>query len=68
LELLNSKLQKKLNYKLIFFFYSFLRNYLISINFNRQPPPPKLPEEIIEKTSQKYLEIYEIITGEKLKL
>jgi len=46
----------------------FLRDYLISINFNRQPPPPKLPEEIIEKTSQKYLEIYEIITGEKLKL
>jgi len=46
----------------------FLRDYLISINFNRQPPPPKLPDEIIQKTSQKYLELYEIVTGEKLKL
>lgn len=46
----------------------FLRDYLIQINFNRQPPPPKLPEEIIQKTSEKYLEIYEIITGEKLKV
>ncbi|MCR4416946.1 MAG: phosphoribosylaminoimidazolesuccinocarboxamide synthase [Ignavibacteria bacterium] len=46
----------------------FLRDYLISINFNRQPPPPKLPREIIEKTSQKYLEIFEIITGEKLRI
>ncbi len=46
----------------------FLRDYLIDINFNRQPPPPKLPDEIIKKTSEKYLEIYEIITGEKLKV
>lgn len=43
----------------------FLRDYLIKINFNRQPPPPKLPEEIINKTSEKYLEIYEYITGKK---
>jgi phosphoribosylaminoimidazole-succinocarboxamide synthase len=46
----------------------FLRDYLIRINFNRQPPPPKLPEEIIWKTSEKYLEIYEILIGEKLKI
>lgn len=44
----------------------FLRDYLIKINFNRQPPPPELPEEIINKTSEKYLEIYEYITGKKL--
>lgn len=44
----------------------FLRDYLIKINFNRQPPPPELPEEIIKKTSEKYLEIYEYITGKKL--
>lgn len=44
----------------------FLRNYLISINFNRQPPAPDLPEEIIMKTSEKYLEALEKLTGQKL--
>jgi phosphoribosylaminoimidazole-succinocarboxamide synthase len=44
----------------------FLRDYLISINFNRQPPPPNLPEEIIIKTSEKYLEAYNKLTGETL--
>lgn len=41
----------------------FLRDYLIKIGFNRQPPAPKLPDEIIQKTSEKYLEIYERLTG-----
>src|SRR4030066_2356690 len=36
----------------------FVRDYLISINFNMQPPPPPLPEDIIRKTSEKYLDIY----------
>jgi phosphoribosylaminoimidazole-succinocarboxamide synthase len=44
----------------------FLRDYLISINFNMQPPPPPLPEDIIRKTSKKYLEIYKKLTGESL--
>ena len=44
----------------------FLRDYLISINFNRQPPPPPLPDKIINKTSEKYLEIYQKITGQSL--
>uniref|UniRef100_A0A7V3E704 Phosphoribosylaminoimidazole-succinocarboxamide synthase n=1 Tax=Ignavibacterium album TaxID=591197 RepID=A0A7V3E704_9BACT len=44
----------------------FLRNYLISINFNRQPPAPDLPEEIIMKTSEKYMEALEKLTGQKL--
>lgn len=46
----------------------FLRDYLISIGFNRQPPAPKLPEDIIRKTSEKYLQLYEIITGKSLDL
>jgi len=41
----------------------FLRDYLLSINFNKQPPPPTLPEDIIKKTSEKYLDIYKKITG-----
>lgn len=44
----------------------FLRNYLLSINFNMQPPPPPLPEEIINKTSEKYLDIYQKLTGQSL--
>jgi len=44
----------------------FVRDYLISINFNMQPPPPPLPEDIIRKTSEKYLDIYKKLTGESL--
>lgn len=44
----------------------FLRNYLISINFNRQPPAPDLPDDIIIKTSEKYLEALEKLTGQKI--
>jgi len=44
----------------------FVRNYLLSINFNKQSPPPILPEEIIQKTSEKYLEVLFKLTGEKL--
>ncbi len=44
----------------------FVRDYLLSINFNKQPPPPILPEEIIQKTSEKYLDVLYKLTGEKL--
>jgi phosphoribosylaminoimidazole-succinocarboxamide synthase len=44
----------------------FVRDYLLSINFNKQPPPPTLPEDIIRKTSEKYLDIYKKITGDNL--
>ncbi|MDZ7623234.1 MAG: phosphoribosylaminoimidazolesuccinocarboxamide synthase [Ignavibacteriaceae bacterium] len=44
----------------------FVRDYLISIKFNMQPPPPPLPGDIIRKTSEKYLDIYKKLTGESL--
>jgi phosphoribosylaminoimidazole-succinocarboxamide synthase len=44
----------------------FVRDYLISIKFNKQPPPPPLPDDIIIKTSEKYLEALEKLTGERL--
>ena len=44
----------------------FVRDYLLSINFNMQTPPPKLPADIIRKTSEKYIDIYKKITGESL--
>ncbi len=34
----------------------FLRDYLLSLNWNQRPPAPELPEEIIEKTGAKYRE------------
>ncbi len=44
----------------------FVRDYLISIKWNKQPPAPDLPEDIVQTTSQKYLEAYERLTGSKL--
>jgi phosphoribosylaminoimidazole-succinocarboxamide synthase len=41
-----------------------IRDYLLSINFNKQPPPPVLTDEIIRKTSDKYLDIFNRLTGE----
>lgn len=45
----------------------FLRDYLLSIHWNKTPPAPELPEEIIQKTWQKYLQVYERLVGRSLK-
>ncbi len=44
----------------------FVRNYLESVNWDKQPPCPELPNEIAQATTARYLEAYELITGEKL--
>jgi len=44
----------------------FLRDYLLSIRWNKTPPAPELPEEIIQKTREKYLEAYERLVGKPL--
>jgi phosphoribosylaminoimidazole-succinocarboxamide synthase len=44
----------------------FVRDYLEGLNWNKIPPAPKLPQEIIVKTSQKYLEAYKRLTGKDL--
>lgn len=44
----------------------YLRDYLTSIGFNKQPPAPELPEEVIRVTSEKYLEALYKLTGERL--
>jgi phosphoribosylaminoimidazole-succinocarboxamide synthase len=43
----------------------FVRNYLESIGWNKTPPPPKLPDDVIAKTTEKYVQAYEKITGKK---
>lgn len=44
----------------------FVRDYLSDIGWNKQPPAPELPEEVIAKTSEKYREAYRLIVGEEL--
>jgi len=46
----------------------FVRNYLESINFDKSGPGVELPDDIVEKTSAKYIEAYEKLTGKKFKL
>jgi phosphoribosylaminoimidazole-succinocarboxamide synthase len=41
----------------------FVRDYLLSINFNKQPPGPRLPEDVIRKTREKYIEVLTLLTG-----
>ncbi|MEW6616322.1 MAG: phosphoribosylaminoimidazolesuccinocarboxamide synthase [Thermodesulfobacteriota bacterium] len=43
----------------------FLRDYLLSINWDKSPPPPELPEDIIEKTREKYLEALKRLVVQK---
>jgi phosphoribosylaminoimidazole-succinocarboxamide synthase len=43
----------------------FVRNYLESINFDKSGPGVELPEDITSKTSDKYIEAYEQLTGKK---
>jgi len=44
----------------------FVRDYLESLDWDKTPPAPMLPEEIIAKTSLKYLEAYKLLTGKNL--
>jgi phosphoribosylaminoimidazole-succinocarboxamide synthase len=41
----------------------FVRDWLEEAGWNKNPPPPALPQDIIEKTRAKYIEAYEKITG-----
>jgi len=44
----------------------FVRDHLERIGWDKQPPVPELPEEIVQGTRDRYLEIYEILTGQPL--
>ena len=44
----------------------FVRDWLESIHWNKAPPAPALPDEVAQKTSEKYMEAYERLTGQKL--
>src|SRR6266436_5828620 len=44
----------------------YVRDYLESIKWNKQPPAPALPTEVASKTSEKYVEAYRRLTGREL--
>ncbi len=44
----------------------FVRDYLETLDWNKTPPAPALPSEVVGKTQAKYLEAYERLTGKKL--
>ncbi|HWX54230.1 MAG TPA: phosphoribosylaminoimidazolesuccinocarboxamide synthase [Verrucomicrobiae bacterium] len=44
----------------------FVRDYLERIRWNKQPPAPSLPDEVAVKTSEKYIQAYELLAGRKL--
>ena len=44
----------------------FVRDYLETLDWNKTPPGPMLPPDVVAKTSAKYLEAYERLTGKKL--
>jgi len=45
----------------------FVRDYLETLDWNKTPPAPSLPQDVITKTSGKYVEAFERLTGEKLR-
>jgi phosphoribosylaminoimidazole-succinocarboxamide synthase len=44
----------------------FVRDYLETLHWNKTPPAPALPPEVVEKTQAKYLEAYARLTGRNL--
>jgi len=44
----------------------FVRDYLERIGWDKKPPAPVLPEEIVIGTSEKYLEAYRLLVGENI--
>ena len=44
----------------------YVRDWLTRSGWNKEPPAPKLPDDVVRRTSEKYLQAYEIITGQKM--
>ena len=44
----------------------YVRDYLSEVGWNKEPPAPHLPKDVIHRTSEKYLEAYRLIVGREL--
>lgn len=45
----------------------FVRDYLVESGWDRESPPPQLPEDVVEKTAQRYRDAYLRLTGQPFK-
>ncbi|HKR62981.1 MAG TPA: phosphoribosylaminoimidazolesuccinocarboxamide synthase [Thermoanaerobaculia bacterium] len=46
----------------------FVRDWLETTTWDKTPPAPELPQEVVEKTREKYLDAYRVLTGEALQV
>ncbi len=46
----------------------FVRDYLERIGWNKQPPVPSLPDDVVARTREKYIEAYRVLTGRDLEV
>jgi phosphoribosylaminoimidazole-succinocarboxamide synthase len=44
----------------------FVRDYLETIRWNKRPPVPSLPDEVVQRTREKYIEAFRVLTGREL--
>ena len=45
----------------------FVRDYLEEIRWNKQPPVPSLPEEVVRRTREKYVDAFRLLSGRELR-
>jgi phosphoribosylaminoimidazole-succinocarboxamide synthase len=45
----------------------FVRDYLEDIRWNKQPPVPSLPEEVVRRTREKYVDAFRLLSGRELR-
>ncbi len=46
----------------------YVRDYLLASDWDREPPGPELPQEVVDETARRYRDIYKRLTGEDVKL
>ena len=46
----------------------FVRDWLTAQNWNREPPAPELPADIVERTTERYMEAYRMLTGQEISI
>ncbi len=46
----------------------FVRDWLETTGWDKNPPAPELPADVVEKTREKYLDAYRVLTGEALQV
>lgn len=44
----------------------YVRDYLEKIKWNKSPPPPALPKDVVENTTARYLQAYRMLTGREI--